>query len=149
MFYQIKRLFAVSIVMIASGCASINKAPVALDTEAKQFKTKPDIAQVYVYRNETLGAAISMPVTVDNQLAGNTGPNSFFKFDLKPGSHTFTSQGDGSELTVDTEVGKLYFIWQEVKVGMFSGGSKLQLVDPAKGMKGVSECTLIQSKLKE
>ncbi|MCW8875463.1 MAG: DUF2846 domain-containing protein [Kangiellaceae bacterium] len=118
-----------------------------MDAEAKQFQPKADVAQVYVYRNETLGAALSMPVTVDGKLAGNTGPNSFFKFDLTPGKHTFTSQGDESEITIDTEAGKLYFVWQEVKMGMWSGGSKLQLVDDKKGMEGVRECTMIDSRL--
>ncbi|MFD2450853.1 DUF2846 domain-containing protein [Ideonella paludis] len=105
---------------------------------------KPGISQVYVYRNETLGAALSMPVTVNGKLAGATGPNSFFKFDLPAGSHTLTSQGDTSKLTLQTEAGKLYFVWQEVKMGMMSGGSKLQSVPEAQGKKGVLECSLIQ-----
>lgn len=144
---KIKLFFATLAILVVSGCAGIKKAPDALDAEAKQFQPKSDVAQVYVYRNETLGAALSMPVTVDGKLAGNTGPNSFFKFDLAPGKHAFTSQGDESEITIDTEAGKLYFVWQEVKMGMWSGGSKLQLVDAKKGMKGVKECTMIDSRL--
>ena len=130
-----------------SGCASINKAPAAQDAEAKSFAPNANFSQVYVYRNETLGAALSMPVTVDGKLAGNTGPNSFFKFDLPEGKHTITSQGDESKLEIDTKKNHSYYIWQEVKMGAFSGGSKLQLVDEAKGKAGVKECTLIQSKL--
>jgi hypothetical protein len=147
MFNKIKLVFVILSIAIISGCASIKKAPIAMDTEAKQFKTNAAVAQVYVYRNESLGAALSMPVAVDGKLAGNTGANSFFKFDLSPGVHKISSQGDESEITINTEAGKLYFIWQEVKMGMFSGGSKLQIVDEKEGMKGVSECTLIESKL--
>ncbi len=132
---------------IVSGCASIKQAPLSADTEAKEFAPKPDVAQVYVYRNETLGAALSMPVTVDGKLAGNTGPNSFFKFDLSPGKHVITSQGDESEITLETKAGELYFVWQEVKMGVFSGGSKLQLVEPEVGMEGVRECRMIESSL--
>jgi hypothetical protein len=128
-----------------AGCASVNKAPAEADTAAKTFQPKAGVAQVYVYRNETMGAALSMPVTIDGKLAGSTGPNSYFKFDLAPGKHRITSQGDGSVLDLDTEGGKLYFVWQEVKMGMMSGGSKLQLVDAEKGKKGVSECSLIQT----
>jgi len=139
------KLAVISAFAFLYGCASVNKAPAEADTAAKTFQPKAGVAQVYVYRNETLGAALSMPVTVDGKLAGNTGPNSYFKFDLQPGKHRVTSQGDGSVLDLDTEAGKLYFVWQEVKMGMMSGGSKLQLVDAEKGRKGVSECSLIQA----
>ena len=143
-----KRLATSSVIVGAvffSGCASINKAPAALDAEAKKFKPNASYAQVYVYRNETLGAALSMPVTVNGKLAGTSGPNSFFKFDLPEGKHTLTSQGNESILEIETQVNKNYYVWQEVKMGAFSGGSELQLVDEAKGQSGVKECTLIQS----
>lgn len=130
-----------------SGCASINKAPASMNAEAKKFTPNANYSQVYIYRNETMGAALSMPVTVDGKLAGTTGPNSFFKLDLPEGKHVITSQGDESKLDIETKNNKNYYIWQEVKMGAFSGGSKLQLVDEAKGKAGVKECTLIQSKL--
>lgn len=136
---------AISSLALLYGCASVNKAPPQADAAAKAFQPKADVSQVYVYRNETLGAALSMPVAVNGKLMGSTGPNSYFKFDLPPGKHRITSQGDGSVLDIDTEAGKLYFVWQEVKMGMMSGGSKLQLVDADKGRKGVAECSLIQA----
>lgn len=139
------RLAMLSLVVLATGCASVNKAPASADAEAKQFKANAATSQVYVYRNETLGAAISMPVTVDGKLAGTTGPNSYFKFDLPAGNHKFTSQGDGAQISVTTELGKLYFVWQEVKMGAFAAGSKLQVVSEEVGKKGVLECARIQS----
>lgn len=135
---------AVSSIALMAGCASINKAPAQADAKAKLFQANPATSQIYVYRNETLGAALSMPVTINGKLAGNTGPHSYFKFDLPAGSHTITSQGTESKLTVTTELGKLYYVWQEVKMGAFSGGSKLQLVPDDVGRKGVAESTLIQ-----
>ena len=139
------KVAVVSSIALMAGCASVNKAPAAVDAESKQFKANASVAQVYVYRNETLGAALSMPVAVDGKVAGSTGPHSFFKFNLPAGSHTITSQGDESKLTLNTEPGKLYFVWQEVKMGMLSGSSKLQLVPEDQGKKGVAECSQIQS----
>ncbi len=133
--------------LMATGCASVNKAPAALDAEAKQFNTHPDFAQVYVYRNETFGAAISMPVAVDGQRAGTTGPKSFFMFQLPEGSHTISSQNGASSLLINAEKNKNYFVWQEVKMGMASGGSKLQLVSEQQGRSGVQQCSLIHSNL--
>lgn len=95
---MITKLGFVALVLVLGGCASITKAPEHLDTLAKEFKTNPNYSEVYLYRNETLGGAISMPVAVDGKLAGTTGPNSFFKFTLSPGVHTFTSQEDESVL---------------------------------------------------
>jgi hypothetical protein len=135
---------AVSAIVLLAGCASVNKAPAQADAKAKLFQPNPATSQIYVYRNETLGSALSMPVTINGKLAGNTGPHSYFKFDLPAGSHTITSQGTESTLTVTTELGKLYYVWQEVKMGAFSGGSKLQLVTEDVGRKGVAESTLIQ-----
>jgi uncharacterized protein YceK len=140
-----KVLIVASLLLTMVGCASINKAPASADAESKQFKPNESTSQVYVYRNETLGAALSMPVTVDGKLAGDTGPNSFFKFDLPAGEHKITSQGDESSITINTALGKLYYVWQEVKMGVLSGGSKLQLVAEEVGKKGVEECTQIQS----
>lgn len=135
-----------SIALVAlTGCASINKAPTSAEAESKQFVSKPNVSQVYLYRNETLGAAISMPVTVNGKLVGNTGPHSFFRFELQPGEHVITSQGTESRLTLTTESGGLYYVWQEVKMGAFAAGSKLQLVSDSVGKKGVSECSQIQS----
>ena len=129
------------------GCASIDTAPAELDAAAKKFDVNPEASQVYIYRNQTLGAALSMPVTVNGKSVGNTGPKSFFKLDLPAGTHTITSQGDKSTLDIETELGKNYFVWQQVKMGLMSGGSKLQIVDEEKGKKGVSQCKLIESNL--
>lgn len=134
-------------IILVTGCASVKKASVDRDSETKLFKPNSEVAQVYVYRNETLGAALSMPVTVNGKLAGTTGPKSFFKFDLPAGKHTLTSQGDKSVLDLTTQKGEIYYVWQEVKMGVMSGGSKLQLVDKATGQKGVLQCSLIDSAL--
>ena len=144
-----------SLVLLASlfvgfaltGCASVQKAPATEDAAAKKFMANPAMSQIYVYRNETLGAALSMPVTLNGKLVGTTGPKSFLKLEVPAGEHVLTSQGNKSELKLTTEKGKIYYVWQEVKMGMMSGGSKLQLVDESKGQKGVQACKLLQTSL--
>jgi hypothetical protein len=145
MLRKILALGAVVTVILASGCASVQMAPPEQDTAAKSFAVKPGKANIYVYRNETFGAALSMPVSVNGKLAGSTGPRSYFKFDLPAGKHVITSQGEGSKLEMSTEAGKIYYVWQEVKMGMLSGGSKLQLVSEDVGRKGVTESSRIQA----
>lgn len=150
-FMKLRKLFGYTTLILAaafaSGCASVKKAAPAKDAAAKRFEVTAEHAQVYVYRNEVLGAALSMPVTVDGKLAGKTGSKSFFKFDLPAGKHTLTSQDKESRLNLEVENGKIYYVWQEVKMGVMSGGSKLQLVSAEQGQKGVKECALIESLL--
>lgn len=42
------------------------------------------------------------------------------------------------------QAGKNYFVWQEVKMGLWMARSALQTVDEATGRKGVAECKRIQ-----
>lgn len=93
--------------LLLAGCASINKAPAEQDRAAKAFAANPATAQLYIYRDQTFGAAVSMPVTVNGKSIGSTGPKSFFKLDLDEGTHTITSQGDKSTLDVETNSGNI------------------------------------------
>jgi len=111
------------------------------DAQSKTFSVKPGKANIYVYRNEVLGAAIKMDVSLDGKPVGQTAAKTFFALEVAPGKHTL--QGD-SALDLTAEAGKNYFVWQEVKMG-FIAGNKLQLVDEATGKAGVAECKLIEA----
>lgn len=129
-----------------SGCASVPMASKEMDASAKQFTAPVDKSKIYVFRNETLGAALKMPVTLDGKAIGDTGSKTYFMLEVTPGTHVLTSQGNESTLTVEAEAGKTYYVWQEVKMGMMSGGSKLQLVSEDKGQAGVKESKLAVTK---
>lgn len=146
-FHIIPKLILLFCVSLFAACASVQEAPKDQDMQAKQFIAKADVAQVYVYRHQTFGAALSMPIAVNGKLAGNTGPKSYFKFDLPAGKHIISSQGDKSTLEVDVETGKIYYVWQQVKMGMVSGGSELQLMDAKEAQEAIAKCKLIASEL--
>ena len=137
-------LGALACLVLASGCASVNMAPEAADSAAKTYAVKPGMGNIYVYRNEILGAAITLPVELNGKAVGATASKTYLLLPVAPGKHTLTSKGEsGSTLAVDVAAGRNYFVWQEVKMGMLSGGSALHLVDEAKGKAGVAECKLI------
>jgi len=137
-------VFALAAVALASGCASVNMAPPEADTAAKSYTVKPGMGNIYVYRNEVLGAAVTLPVELDGKAVGATASKTYFLLPVAPGKHTLHSKGEsGVILDVDVAAGRNYFVWQEVKMGMLSGGSALHLVDEAKGKAGVAECKLI------
>jgi hypothetical protein len=137
---------ALAAVVLTSGCASVQMASPEMDSAAKSYAVKPGTGNIYVYRNEIFGAALTLPVELDGKAVGATASKTYLLLPVAPGKHTLGSKGEtGSTLVVDVAAGRNYFVWQEVKMGMLSGGSALHLVDEAKGKEGVAECKLIQS----
>jgi len=130
-----------------AGCASVPMASLDDDTEAKNFTVRTDKASIYLYRNEVFGGAIPLTVALDGKVAGQTGPQTYFLWEVEPGPHEVSSISENtSTLALDTEAGKAYYIWQEVKMGLWMARSLLQEVDEETGRKGVSECKRAQSK---
>lgn len=132
---------------LIAGCASMPMAPPEQDSQAKRFEVPPDRARIYLYRNEVLGAAIPLSVSFDGQLAGQTGSRTFFVWEVSPGPHQLVSLAENvSSLIIDAESGKNYFVWQEMKMGLFMARTQLQQVDVATGQAAVRECRLLAMK---
>ena len=139
-------LSALAVLVFASGCASVQMASPEQDTVAKSFAVKPGKANIYVYRNETFGAAIKMPVALDGKLVGDTASKTYVFIEVDPGPHTVVSKTENdSSVTLNTVTGRNYFLWQEVKMGLMAARSNLQEVDEPTGKAGVAECKLVQA----
>jgi hypothetical protein len=125
------------------GCASVPMGDPKQDAALKEFSSKSGVAGIYVYRNESFGGAVTMSVDIDGRVLGKTASNTFLYKEVKPGKHTVTSEAENSDsLVVNAVAGKLYYIWQEVKMGLLSARSKLHLVGAEEGKKGVLETNL-------
>jgi len=146
---MLKRVLVFGVVVaavIAGGCASVPMASSEMDSAAKSFAVKPGKANIYVFRNESMGAALKMTLVLDGKLVGSTAAKTYVLLEVAPGNHTLISKTENdSTLTVSTVAGRNYFVWQEVKMGAFSARSALQLVDETKGRAGIAECKLIQA----
>lgn len=132
--------------MVAHQCQWGN---VKQDVVLKNFNTPKDKekAGVYIYRNETFGAAIKMHVRLDDKVLGSTAANTYLYKEVDPGRHIISSEAENTDtLTIDAIKGKLIYIWQEVKMGMWSARSKLHLVDEEEGRKGVLESNLAETR---
>ena len=117
------------------------------DTALKTFAIPKDKAGVYIYRNESMGAAIKMNVELDGQVIGQTAANRYLYKEVAPGKHTFVSKAENdSSIEIDAAPGTLLYLWQEVKMGILGARSKLQLVEPAQGQKVVQETKLAETK---
>jgi len=138
-------LGVISAAVLASGCASVPMASPERDSAAKTFSVKPGKANIYVYRNESMGAAIKMELVLDGRLVGSTAAKTYVLLEVNPGKHTLISKAENdSVLSVAAAAGRNYFVWQEVKMGVLVMRSALQLVDEATGKAGVAECKLIE-----
>jgi hypothetical protein len=141
---KILPFIALAWVLLLSGCATVPMASLDDDAQAKRFEPEPTKAKIYVYRNEVFGGAISMPVSLDGQMMGRTGPQTYFMWTVEPGKHEVASHAENTiRMTLDTQAGRNYYVWQEVKMGMWMARSQLHQVSEAEGQKGVLECKLL------
>lgn len=144
MLKKIAIITGLAYLALLTGCASVPMASPELDSKAKSFNVAPGKSNIYIYRNENFGAAMKLAVVVDGKALGQTAAKTYFAVEVEPGKHTVVSMAENtSNLDLVTEVGKNYFVWQEVKMGVLSARSKLQLVDEATGKAAVGECKLI------
>lgn len=142
-----KFLLLTCFALTLTGCASVNMGDAKQDAAAKTFTAPRDKAGIYVYRNETMGAAVKMDVGVDGQAIGQTVANTFLYKEVAPGKRTITSKAENTEtLEIDAKPGVLYYVWQEVKMGILYARNKLHLVDESTGQKGVLETKLAETK---
>ena len=132
----------------ASSCASTSKATEDKSNEAKSFTTHNEKGTVYLYRTgRAVGAAGQLSVKVNSDAAGGTGPGTFFKWDLKPGTYTFASSTGESSAVVQLEVkaGEVYYLRQDARMGVSSGRVTMKEVDSDKGQSEVKKCKLLIS----
>ena len=137
---------ALSAALLVAGCASVPMATPEADSKAKAFAAPASgTSNLYVYRNETIGSAIKMPLLLDGASIGDTGPHTYVLKQVPAGKHTVISKTENdATLDVDLMAGKNYFVWQEVKMGAFAARSALHLVDDVKGQDAVKTCKLVQ-----
>ena len=138
----------ISVGLLSLGCASTSKASAESSQEAKSFGTAEGKGTVYLYRTgRVVGAAGQLTVRVNGNVAGGTGPGTFFKWDLKPGTYTFTSTTGESSAVVQLNViaGQVYYVRQDARIGLDTGRVSMKEVDSKKGQKEVSGCKLLVS----
>ncbi len=138
-----KRLTAVLSLALLAACASVPKAPPEADRAAKEFKTTPGKTNLYVFRDESLGAAVKMSLALDGAPLGETAAKTFLLKTVAPGKHALLSKAENEDtLEFVGKPGENVFVWQEVKMGFGSARSKLSVVDATSAQPRVEQCEL-------
>ena len=141
-------ILLIGAIAIMGGCAATSKAPEGASSEAKAFDAPEGRGTVFLYRTgRMVGAAGQLKVMVNNKDAGGTGPGTFFRWDLKPGSYTFASSTAESSAVVNVNVkaGEIYFLRQDARLGVGNGRVTLVEVSDKKGKQEVKGCKLLVS----
>lgn len=142
-------VFVLLAILITSiSCASTSKAADDKSSAAKEFKKHPEKGVVYLYRpGRFVGAAASSQIKINGIDAGGTGPGTFFRWELTPGTYAFSAFTKESSAVVEVEVAanEHYFIRQDERLGLSSGRVTIVLQDEATGKKDVESCKLLVS----
>lgn len=149
MIAQFELMFAMKRVLAATltGCASVPMSDATQNEALKTFAVPAGKSGIYIYRNESMGGMVTMDVAVDGNPIGQSCAKTFLYKEVAPGKHTITSKAENTDtLTLQTQPGRAYFVWQEVKMEFAAARSKLHLVDDATGKQGVAETSLAVGK---
>ena len=146
---HLKALIAsVTIALLLTSCAAT--VPMMSERDdglAKQFRPAPlNKSNIYLYRDEFLGSAVAFNISLDGHMEGQTGAQTYYLWTVNPGRHVISSAEENVDtITLYTKPGKNYYIWQEVKMGMFSPRVALHQVDEATGKQAVLQCKRAKS----
>jgi hypothetical protein len=134
------------LVMFAlSGCASVQMASLDSDSQAKKFDVTPGKSSVYIFRDENFGGAIKIPISLNDKMIGQTAPNVFFNVISEPGQIKIKCFGEtDGNLLLTTKPDQIYFVKQEMKMGMWVAGCAIYEVSETEGKLAVTGCNMAQ-----
>ena len=143
---NVKCVFAcalLSMLACLAGCAS-TLAPPEADAIAKLMQPVEGKAVIYVFRNDPATAPKRIRLTLDGKAMGETSVQTYFRWEVSAGQHIIVSYSRRwSELVIDAEPGRIYYVWQDV--GFFDPTSELKLVDRDTAEINLRSCYLLQS----
>jgi hypothetical protein len=134
--------------VLCSGCASVPMASKDLDATAKTFPAPPSgRAGLYVYRDSFGGQALRKMVSIDGKFVGQTANKVYFYKEITPGAHVISTESEFGDNTLDLQAtaGTNYYVRQYIKLGVFIGGSALEMVSEEDGKKAVLDCQRAES----
>ncbi len=127
------------LVVLLAGCASTRQYVAFPDqTKAIADYTK---GRIYVARPAVIGGAVPMKVTDGSTLIGKTGPAGYLCWERPAGRVQIKGQAENtSTLSLNVERGKVYYIEQDVRMGVVMARNRLIQLAPASGQDVLRQC---------
>jgi len=120
-------------------CAS-TKQFVPFPDQSKRIEN-PEMARIYVVRPTSFGSAILMDIKDGEKLIGKTGPKGYLCWEREPGETDIVGKAENtSTLPIILEKGLVYYIKQQVQMGIVVARNKLHLLTESEGKEEVAKC---------
>ena len=75
---------------------------------------------------------------------GETGANTYFRWTVSPGEHIILSYTENvAGIVINAEPGRIYYVWQETKMGFFQPRSELTRMDRITAEIALRSCYLL------
>ncbi|MFZ3153276.1 DUF2846 domain-containing protein [Pseudomonas sp.] len=132
-------------IAVLSGCASVPMDTPSADAALKSFPTPPaDQAGLYIYRDSFAGQGLKKTVKVDGEIIGETANRTYFYRLISPGNRVIATESEFSDNAINllAVAGQNYYVRQSIKMGVFVGGAKLEVVPEATAQAHLQKCEL-------
>lgn len=104
------------------------------------LKAQDDMATIYIIRKSGMGFALKFPIDMDGERLCEIGAKKYIEVKHASGTvHLFTKSENKSELELEVEAGKTYYVLIEVKMGALSARVRLIPIEEEEGIKYISK----------
>jgi hypothetical protein len=118
---QFKRTFialSFASLLVIGGCASVPMGDSQRDATLKTFNAPQDKAAVYAYRNESIGAAVKMDVSLDGKPIDKTAAKTYlYEVSSPPRNESLAEQVNSSKEKCNDKQGKVGAVHTRVQIG--------------------------------
>ena len=141
-----RSIVTLGVVLTAAACGGaagkMVQAPISFDPVAGK-------SVIFVYRDGGMAGRTDnkdkTTIKLDARAVGRTENVTALRLVVDPGHHVVQTRKAKAEL--DTEAGKVYYVHEELSMGLLGSSVDLAVVDEAKGHKGTDGCILLKSSL--
>jgi len=132
-------LLAISLSIFAGSASTIQYVKIPDQNIPIEDTTK---CRIYVYRPTTFGYAVQIPITDSNNIVGKTGPNGYLCWERSPGTIIVEGRAENtSAVSINAQNGKAYYVLQDIRMGILSARTDLEIVEPARGKEEIINCS--------
>lgn len=126
-----------------------NKEPVQSDSKLDQSGSPSGTSVIYILRPTKYLGTWRLDVNCDGQFIGTTKGNNFVYTNLHAGKHKIETIGENTEeLDIILDSGKVYYIEQVPRMGVWSPRSSLFILNAKEGQEKLSNCQLSANNVK-
>ena len=132
-------------IAVLSGCASVPMDSPSADATLKSFPAPPaDQAGLYIYRDSFAGQALKKTLKIDGEVIGETANRTYFYRLVNPGNRVIATESEFSDNAINllAVAGQNHYVRQSIKMGVFVGGAKLEVIPEATAQAHLQKCEL-------